>query len=139
MDHGHCEPGRVLSGRVAAGEGRPASTDKFERIGHPLPRLVRRQIYNLAAQSFVPMSGKQSVLTAEFPALGVAGLLDAIRLVNPGMRFYQQAPSTEMSDKVRETPQDAAEAIVRAAERDDARSPSTWGPARSCRSAIWLG
>ena len=62
------------------------------------------EVYNLAAQSFVPTSFKQPVLTGEFTALGVTRLLDAIRLVNPGIRFYQ-ASSSEMFGKVQEVPQ----------------------------------
>jgi GDPmannose 4,6-dehydratase len=62
------------------------------------------EVYNLAAQSFVPTSWNQPVLTAEFTALGVTRVLDAIRLVDPGIRFYQ-ASSSEMFGKVRETPQ----------------------------------
>jgi GDPmannose 4,6-dehydratase len=63
-----------------------------------------QEVYNLAAQSFVPTSWNQPVLTAEFTALGVTRLLDAVRLVDPGVRFYQ-ASSSEMFGKVRETPQ----------------------------------
>jgi GDPmannose 4,6-dehydratase len=62
------------------------------------------EVYNLAAQSFVPTSWQQPVLTAEFTALGVTRLLDAIRKVCPEARFYQ-ASSSEMFGKVRETPQ----------------------------------
>jgi GDPmannose 4,6-dehydratase len=62
------------------------------------------EVYNLAAQSFVPTSWQQPVLTAEFTALGVTRLLDAIRKVCPKARFYQ-ASSSEMFGKVRETPQ----------------------------------
>jgi GDPmannose 4,6-dehydratase len=62
------------------------------------------EVYNLAAQSFVPTSWSQPVLTGEFTALGVTRLLDAIRLVKPDARFYQ-ASSSEMFGKVRETPQ----------------------------------
>lgn len=62
------------------------------------------EVYNLAAQSFVPTSFKQPVLTGEFTALGVTRLLDAIRLVNPKIRFYQ-ASSSEMFGKVQEVPQ----------------------------------
>src|SRR5688500_8430775 len=103
---------------------RRASKDNFERIEHLLPLLIMKQadlldqlslirvledsrpqeVYNLAAQSFVPTSWTQPVLTAEFTALGVTRLLDAIRLVDPGIRFYQ-ASSSEMFGKVRETPQ----------------------------------
>ncbi|OQY48159.1 MAG: GDP-mannose 4,6-dehydratase [Anaerolineaceae bacterium 4572_78] len=62
------------------------------------------EVYNLAAQSFVPTSWKQPVLTGEFTALGVTRVLDAIRIVDPKIRFYQ-ASSSEMFGKVREVPQ----------------------------------
>ena len=62
------------------------------------------QVYNLAAQSFVPTSWKQPVFTGEATALGVTRILEAIRIVDPGIRFYQ-ASSSEMFGKVRETPQ----------------------------------
>ena len=65
------------------------------------------ELYNLAAQSFVPTSWSQPSLTGEFTALGVTRLLDAIRLVDAGIRFYQ-ASSSEMFGKVRETPQNEA-------------------------------
>ncbi|MBI4635699.1 MAG: GDP-mannose 4,6-dehydratase [Candidatus Rokubacteria bacterium] len=62
------------------------------------------EVYNLAAQSFVPTSWSQPVLTGEFTALGVTRMLEAVRLVDPRIRFYQ-ASSSEMFGKVRETPQ----------------------------------
>ncbi len=62
------------------------------------------EVYNLAAQSFVPTSWRQPVLTGEFTALGVTRVLDAIRIVNPKIRFYQ-ASSSEMFGKVQEVPQ----------------------------------
>jgi GDPmannose 4,6-dehydratase len=62
------------------------------------------EVYNLAAQSFVPTSWRQPVLTGEFTALGVTRVLDAIRIVNPETRFYQ-ASSSEMFGKVVEVPQ----------------------------------
>jgi len=62
------------------------------------------EVYNLAAQSFVPTSFTQPVLTGEFTALGVTRVLDAIRIVDPTIRFYQ-ASSSEMFGKVREVPQ----------------------------------
>jgi len=62
------------------------------------------EVYNLAAQSFVPTSWAQPVLTGEFTALGVTRLLDAIRIVDPGIRFYQ-ASSSEMFGKVQAVPQ----------------------------------
>ena len=103
---------------------RRASTENFERIAHLRDRLELRQadlldqlslidllrtvrpdeIYNLAAQSFVPTSWSQPVLTAEFDAVGVTRLLEAMRLAAPEARFYQ-ASSSEMFGKVRETPQ----------------------------------
>ncbi len=62
------------------------------------------EVYNLAAQSFVPTSWRQPVLTGEFTALGVTRILDAIRIVDPTIRFYQ-ASSSEMFGKVQEVPQ----------------------------------
>jgi GDPmannose 4,6-dehydratase len=62
------------------------------------------EVYNLAAQSFVPTSFEQPVLTGEFTALGVTRMLDAIRLVDRNIRFYQ-ASSSEMFGKVRDVPQ----------------------------------
>ena len=114
----------IEKGYTVFGMVRRASKDNFERIEHLLPRLLIKQadlldqlslirmleesrpqeVYNLAAQSFVPTSWTQPVLTAEFTALGVTRLLDAIRLVDPGIRFYQ-ASSSEMFGKVRESPQ----------------------------------
>jgi len=61
-------------------------------------------VYNLAAQSFVPTSFKQPILTGEFTALGVTRILEAIRIINPRVRFYQ-ASSSEMFGKVVESPQ----------------------------------
>ncbi len=69
-----------------------------------LEEVQPQEIYNLAAQSFVPASFREPVLTAEFTALGVTRLLEAVRHVDPGIRFYQ-ASSSEMFGKVRETPQ----------------------------------
>ena len=63
------------------------------------------EVYNLAAQSFVPASFSQPVLTGEFTALGVTRMLEAIRIVNPAIRFYQ-ASSSEMFGKVQSVPQD---------------------------------
>jgi GDPmannose 4,6-dehydratase len=62
------------------------------------------EVYNLAAQSFVPTSFKQPVLTGEVTALGVTRMLDAIRIVDPSIRFYQ-ASSSEMFGKVQQVPQ----------------------------------
>lgn len=73
-----------------------------------LNNIIRRyqpsEIYNLAAQSFIPASFEAPVLTGETTALGVTRMLEAIREVNPEIRFYQ-ASSSEMFGKVRETPQ----------------------------------
>lgn len=62
------------------------------------------EVYNLAAQSFVPTSWRQPVLTGEVTALGVTRILEAIRMVNPQARYYQ-ASSSEMFGKVRQVPQ----------------------------------
>ncbi len=62
------------------------------------------EVFNLASPSFVPMSWKQPVLTAEFAAVGVTALLESIRLVDPGIRFYQ-ASSSEIFGEPREVPQ----------------------------------
>ena len=69
-----------------------------------LQQIRPREVYNLAAQSFVPTSWHQPMLTAEFNAVGVTRLLEAVRLVDPTVRFYQ-ASSSEMFGKVREVPQ----------------------------------
>lgn len=69
-----------------------------------IERFRPDEVYNLAAQSFVPTSWNQPVLTGEVTALGVTRMLEAIRLVNPETRFYQ-ASSSEMFGKVREVPQ----------------------------------
>ncbi|MGH7714395.1 MAG: GDP-mannose 4,6-dehydratase [Vulcanimicrobiaceae bacterium] len=106
------------------GMTRRSSTDVHERIEHIVDRVeivsgdlldqssitsivasVRPdEIYNLAAQSFVPTSWAQPVLTGEFTALGVTRVLEAIRAVDTKIRFYQ-ASSSEMFGKVREVPQ----------------------------------
>jgi len=103
---------------------RRSSTDVHERIEHLVDRLeivsgdlldqtsisniiaaVRPdEVYNLAAQSFVPTSWQQPVLTGEFTALGVTRVLEAIRSVDPAIRFYQ-ASSSEMFGKVHASPQ----------------------------------
>jgi GDPmannose 4,6-dehydratase len=106
------------------GMSRRSSTETIERIAHIVDRIeiiqgdlldqaslvealqdVRPQeVYNLAAQSFVPTSWNQPVLTGEVTGLGVTRLLEAIRQVDPSIRIYQ-ASSSEMFGKVRETPQ----------------------------------
>jgi GDPmannose 4,6-dehydratase len=103
---------------------RRASTENFARIEHirdrvtllqadlldqlslidALERAKPDEVYNLAAQSFVPTSWQQPVLTAEFDAVGVTRMLEAIRLVNRKIRYYQ-ASSSEMFGKVQEVPQ----------------------------------
>jgi GDPmannose 4,6-dehydratase len=69
-----------------------------------IERYRPEEVFNLAAQSFVPTSWNQPVLTGEVTALGVTRMLEAIRLVNPETRFYQ-ASSSEMFGKVRDVPQ----------------------------------
>ena len=69
-----------------------------------LERVKPDEVYNLAAQSFVPTSFEQPLLTGEFNALGVTRVLEAIRLVDPSIRFYQ-ASSSEMFGNIREEPQ----------------------------------
>jgi GDPmannose 4,6-dehydratase len=111
-------------GYEVVGMVRRTSTINFDRISHIQDRIVLTQgdlldqvslvdimkeyqpdeIYNLAAQSFVPTSWRQPVLTGEFTALGVTRMLDAMRMVVPEARFYQ-ASSSEMFGKVREVPQ----------------------------------
>jgi len=103
---------------------RRSSTENFERIAHMRGKLALHQadlldqlsivnliqsvrpqeVYNLAAQSFVPTSWLQPLLTGEFTALGVTRMLEAIRLVDPAIRFYQ-ASSSEMFGAVKEEPQ----------------------------------
>jgi GDPmannose 4,6-dehydratase len=106
---------------------RRSSTESFERIAHLRDRIALHQadlldqsslvsllrdvrpaeLYNLAAQSFVPTSWLQPSLTGEFTALGVTRMLDAARLVDPAIRFYQ-ASSSEMYGMAREIPQNEA-------------------------------
>jgi len=114
----------LQKGYRVVGVVRRTSHDSYERIQHlvgkmeivpadlldqhSLQAVVRDarpdEVYNLAAQSFVPTSWSQPVLTGEFTALGVTRLLDALRLEKRDARFYQ-ASSSEMFGKVRETPQ----------------------------------
>jgi GDPmannose 4,6-dehydratase len=113
------EKGYRVSGMV-----RRASTENFQRLEHLRDRIQLLQgdlldqtsiasvldqvrpdeVYNLAAMSFVPTSWHKPVLTAEFTAVGVTRVLDALRQTCPKARFYQ-ASSSEMYGKVRETPQ----------------------------------
>src|SRR6476620_10111738 len=78
--------------------------DQMSLIGI-LQEYRPQEVYNLAAQSFVPTSFSQPVLTGEFTALGVTRMLEAIRIVNSKIRFYQ-ASSSEMFGKVQSVPQD---------------------------------
>jgi GDPmannose 4,6-dehydratase len=114
----------LSKGYSVVGMARRSSTVTFERIQHILndieiapgdlhdqsslvailEQYQPEEIYNLAAQSFVASSWSQPVLTGEVTALGVTRLLEAVRSVNPKMRFYQ-ASSSEMFGKVTETPQ----------------------------------
>jgi GDPmannose 4,6-dehydratase len=114
----------LSEGYEVIGMVRRSSTVTFERIAHIQDRITLvagdlldevsligilrehrpLEVYNLAAQSFVQTSFSQPVLTGETTALGVTRLLDAIRIVDPGIRFYQ-ASSSEMFGKVQEVPQ----------------------------------
>ena len=114
----------LTQGYTVIGMVRRSSTLNFERIAHiqdqielvagdlldevSLINILRdhrpNEVYNLAAQSFVQTSFTQPVLTGETTALGVTRVLDAIRLVDPDIRFYQ-ASSSEMFGKVQEVPQ----------------------------------
>ena len=111
----------LAKGYRVLGVVRRNSTTYFERLAHfqdqiellpgdlldqnSLITAIRQsqpsEVYNLAAQSFVPTSWNQPVLTGEFTALGVTRVLEAIRVVNPEIRFYQ-ASSSEMFGMVRE-------------------------------------
>jgi GDPmannose 4,6-dehydratase len=115
LDHGYTVYGLV----------RRTSIRNLERVSHLLERIELLngdlldqnslinavaaakpdEVYNLAAQSFVPASFSQPVLTGEFTALGVTRMLEAIRIVDPKIRFYQ-ASSSEMFGKVQSVPQD---------------------------------
>ncbi|HUE97722.1 MAG TPA: GDP-mannose 4,6-dehydratase [Anaerolineales bacterium] len=114
----------LLKGYRVIGVARRSSTVTHERIEHLLDNITVVQgdlhdqgsllalleeydpteVYNLAAQSFVPTSWNQPALTGEITALGVTRMLEAIRFVNPKIRFYQ-ASSSEMFGKVLEVPQ----------------------------------
>ena len=113
----------LAQGYRVAGMVRRSSTENFQRIEHLCDRIELHQgdlldqisiarvlervrpdeVYNLAAMSFVPTSWQQPVLTAEFTAVGVTRLLDALRQSCPRARYYQ-ASSSEMFGKVRATP-----------------------------------
>jgi GDPmannose 4,6-dehydratase len=114
----------LAKGYRVFGVVRRTSHHSYERIDHLLDRVEivpadlldqhsltvvlqetrPDEVYNLAAQSYVPTSWTQPVLTGEFTALGVTRILEAIRLVHPEARFYQ-ASSSEMFGKVQESPQ----------------------------------
>ena len=114
----------LAKGYEVAGVVRRTSHHSYERIEHLIDRMeivaadlldqhsltqvIKEtqpdEVYNLAAQSYVPTSWTQPVLTGEFTALGVTRILEAIRLAHPAARFYQ-ASSSEMFGRVRETPQ----------------------------------
>src|ERR1043165_9594782 len=114
----------LSKGYRVVGVARRSSTVTYERIEHLLDDITIVQgdlhdqgsllalieeykpteVYNLAAQSFVPTSWNQPALTGEITALGVTRILEAIRFVNPKIRFYQ-ASSSEMFGRVTETPQ----------------------------------
>lgn len=114
----------IAKGYEVVGMVRRTSHHSYERIDHLLERIQivaadlldqhsltqviqetrPDEVYNLAAQSFVPTSWNQPVLTGEFTALGVTRMLEALRLAKPDARFYQ-ASSSEMFGRVVETPQ----------------------------------
>ncbi len=114
----------LSKGYEVFGMVRRSSTEKFDRINHIIDKIKLKQgdlldqlsiirlieevepdeVYNLAAQSFVPTSWHQPVLTAEFDAVGVTRILEAIRQVDKKIKFYQ-ASSSEMFGKTQEFPQ----------------------------------
>jgi GDPmannose 4,6-dehydratase len=124
QDGGYLAELLLPKGYKVCGMVRRSSAENFQRIEHlrdrielyqgdlldqtsiasVLERVQPDEIYNLAAMSFVPTSWQQPVLTAEFTAVGVTRLLEAIRKTCPNARFYQ-ASSSEMFGKVQETPQ----------------------------------
>ena len=151
-------------GYEVVGMVRRSSTTNFERIAHLQDRVVLdpytssgdlldeaslisilrecrpTEVYNLAAQSFVQTSFTQPVLTGEITALGVTRLLDAIRIVDPEIRFYQ-ASSSEMFGKVREVPQTEETPFFRASPYGVAKLYGHWitvnsaSPTTSTRSS----
>ena len=124
QDGSHLAEFLLEQGYEVVGMVRRTSTVRFDRIRHIQDRLTLvpgdlldeislihllrehrpQEVYNLAAQSFVQTSWSQPVFTGEVTALGVTRMLDAIRIVDPGIRFYQ-ASSSEMFGKVQEVPQ----------------------------------
>ena len=124
QDGSHLADFLLEKGYEVVGMVRRTSTINFDRIRHIQDRVTIVQgdlldqvsiihilqdhhpdeVFNLAAQSFVPTSWQQPVLTGEFTALGVTRMLDAVRTVDKNIRFYQ-ASSSEMFGKVQEVPQ----------------------------------
>ncbi|EQB63056.1 MAG: GDP-mannose 4,6-dehydratase (GDP-D-mannose dehydratase) [candidate division Zixibacteria bacterium RBG-1] len=124
QDGSHLAEFLLSKGYEVFGMVRRSSTEKFDRINHIIDKIKLKQgdlldqlslirlieeiqpdeMYNLAAQSFVPTSWQQPVLTAEFDAVGVTRILEAIRLVDKKIKFYQ-ASSSEMFGKTQEVPQ----------------------------------
>jgi GDPmannose 4,6-dehydratase len=125
QDGSHLAELLLQQGYEVHGVVRRSSTENFERINHltgkiqlhqadlldqlsmidVLREVEPREVYNLAAMSFVPTSWKQPVLTGEFTAIGVTRMLEAIHLIDAkGIRFYQ-ASSSEMFGKVQDVPQ----------------------------------
>lgn len=124
QDGSHLADLLLEKGYRVAGIVRRSSVDQSERIGHLLNRIEIHQadlldesslvkvidkvrpdeLYNLGAMSFVPASWEQPVLTGEFTALGVTRVLDAVRIVDSKIRFYQ-ASSSEMFGRVQQVPQ----------------------------------
>ena len=124
QDGSHLADFLLEKGYEVVGMVRRTSTINFDRIRHIQDRVTivqgdlldqvsiihilqdhhPEEVFNLAAQSFVPTSWQQPVLTGEFTALGVTRMLDAVRTVDKNIRFYQ-ASSSEMFGKVQEVPQ----------------------------------
>jgi len=124
QDGGYLAEFLLEKGYDVVGMVRRTSTINFERIRHIqdkitlvqgdlldqvslinlLEKYQPEEVYNLAAQSFVPTSFEQPVLTGETTGLGVTRMLDAVRIANKGIKFYQ-ASSSEMFGKVRTVPQ----------------------------------
>ena len=106
----------LAKGYEVFGMVRRSSTESFERINRIIDKITLKQadlldqlsiiemlkevkpneLYNLAAQSFVPTSWNQPVLTGEFTALGVTRILEAIRLIDPKIKFYQASSSEKI-------------------------------------------
>jgi GDPmannose 4,6-dehydratase len=124
QDGSHLADFLLEQGYQVVGMVRRTSTVNFDRIRHIQDKITLIQgdlldqsslvdvlresrpheVYNLAAQSFVPTSWKQPVLTGEFTALGVTRILEAVRMIDPTIRFYQ-ASSSEMFGKAQQVPQ----------------------------------